>query len=227
MTNTMIPDQTTLTGEDTSSDLIDPLAERLRRLDERRSAGAPEGPAASVRRPSRRRRPATRSKVAALAMSVAATGALSYYFANAYQSQTQVAAFSALPAPIAAQPPTTPAAHKTASTSNGATSGTSVSLQAFDGARIDTKYGPVQVQAQISGGSLQDIAMIVYPNGDGESIDINRSALPRLRTAALEAQSARVDTVSGATYTSEAYRQSLQFALDQARAAGQLAVTTQ
>ncbi|MCU1401088.1 MAG: hypothetical protein JWN62_4197 [Acidimicrobiales bacterium] len=85
---------------------------------------------------------------------------------------------------------------------------------------VETRYGPIEVQAQITNGALTDVAVIEYPSGDRKSQRINASALPTLRTEALTAQSASVDTVSGATYTSTGYTQSLQSALDTARAAG-------
>ena len=78
----------------------------------------------------------------------------------------------------------------------------------------------MQVQVQITNGAVSDIAVVQYPNSDRKSERINAIALPRLRTEALAAQSARVDSISGATYTSDGYMTSLQSAIDQARAAG-------
>ena len=82
---------------------------------------------------------------------------------------------------------------------------TANSVAAFDGDTIQTKYGPVQVQAQIQDGSLVAVAIVQYPDDDGKSVRINQRALPELQSEALTAQSAQVDTVSGATYTSNAY----------------------
>jgi uncharacterized protein with FMN-binding domain len=93
-------------------------------------------------------------------------------------------------------------------------------VAAFDGDTIQTRYGPVQVQAQITNGKLVAVAVVQYPDGDGRSVRINQRALPQLQSEALSAQSAQVDTVSGATYTSEAYARSLQSAIDEALAAG-------
>ena len=59
---------------------------------------------------------------------------------------------------------------------------------------------------------------------DGKSVRINERAVPQLNSEALTAQSAEVDTVSGATYTSNDYRRSLQSAIDAARAAGLTAI---
>jgi uncharacterized protein with FMN-binding domain len=72
-----------------------------------------------------------------------------------------------------------------------------------------TRWGPVQVQAVFTNGELVDIQVLQAPN-DGPT---NR-ALPTLRTEALEAKSASIDTVSGATQTSQAYLSSLQAAID-------------
>jgi uncharacterized protein with FMN-binding domain len=63
------------------------------------------------------------------------------------------------------------------------------------------------------------VSVLRYPDGDRKSVSINNRALPRLIKETATAQSAEVDTVSGATYTSGSYRQSLQSAIDQARSA--------
>jgi uncharacterized protein with FMN-binding domain len=96
-------------------------------------------------------------------------------------------------------------------------------VQAFDGDVVNTRYGPVQVQVQIADGTVSDVAVVQYPSSDSKSERISARALPTLRTEALTAQSATIDTVSGATYTSEGYAESLQAALDQARVAGAFA----
>lgn len=83
------------------------------------------------------------------------------------------------------------------------------------GSAVDTPYGTVQVQAVLSGGKLTDVTFLQAPSG-GRSSRITRSAAPVLVSEALQAQNAQVDSVSGATYTSEAYTQSLQAALDAA-----------
>jgi len=63
---------------------------------------------------------------------------------------------------------------------------------------------------------------IVYPQGSRRDREINTSAIPQLNQETLDAQSANIDTVSGATYTSDGYRESLQSALDAAHQAGLL-----
>jgi uncharacterized protein with FMN-binding domain len=86
----------------------------------------------------------------------------------------------------------------------------------YDGSVVQTRWGPVQVRVTVSGGTLIDVTAVVYPNGNPRDQEINSYALPILRQAALVAQSASIDSVSGATYTSDGYRQSLQSALDAA-----------
>jgi uncharacterized protein with FMN-binding domain len=80
---------------------------------------------------------------------------------------------------------------------------------------VDTRFGPVQVQVTVSGGKVTEITALQLPSG-GRSGRISEVAEPILHDEALSAQSAQIDTVSGATYTSDAYERSLQAALDQA-----------
>ncbi|WP_067684120.1 FMN-binding protein [Nocardia miyunensis] len=82
-----------------------------------------------------------------------------------------------------------------------------------NGSVVDTGYGPYQVQVTITGTAITDVRLITQPD-DGHSRRIANRAAPTLRSEALQAQNAHIDTVSGATATSEAYAQSLQAALD-------------
>jgi uncharacterized protein with FMN-binding domain len=86
----------------------------------------------------------------------------------------------------------------------------------FVGEAASTRYGPVQVEIDVASGVISDIRVVQYPTQDRESAQINAQAVPILIAAGLEAQSADVDTVSGATYTSDGYRKSLQSAIDEA-----------
>ena len=79
-------------------------------------------------------------------------------------------------------------------------------------------YGYVQVQVTLVDGQLVDVTNLILPSGSGKTDGFSACAGPALQAEALAAQSAQIDTVCGATYTSDAYRQSLQSALDQARA---------
>lgn len=96
------------------------------------------------------------------------------------------------------------------SSSSGSTSGT------VTGSVAQTRWGPVQVQLTVSGGKITQVSVLQYPNGNGKDQEINSYALPILVQETMDAQSASIDMVSGATVTSDGYVQSLQSALDQA-----------
>lgn len=85
-----------------------------------------------------------------------------------------------------------------------------------DGPLIDTRFGPVQVEITIANGKLTDVTALALPTDHPRSLAISEYAEPILRSEALQARSAQIDLVSGATYTSVAYTRSLQAALDQA-----------
>lgn len=84
------------------------------------------------------------------------------------------------------------------------------------GPAVDTRWGPVQVEITLDGGKITAVTVPRYPDGNRRDQQINDRALPILVRETLDAQSADIDTVSGATVTSEGYLQSLQAALDQA-----------
>jgi uncharacterized protein with FMN-binding domain len=85
-----------------------------------------------------------------------------------------------------------------------------------NGTSADTRYGPVQVQLHVRGGKIVSATAIDYPQGSGTDRQINSYAIPILQKETVTAQSAQIDTVSGATFTSDGYRTSLQAALDAA-----------
>jgi uncharacterized protein with FMN-binding domain len=83
----------------------------------------------------------------------------------------------------------------------------------YPGPTVDAYYGLVQVQAVVQGGKLVSVDVLQYPADRRTSRAINHQALPMLQEEVLQAQSARVDIISGATLTSSAYRRSLGRAL--------------
>ncbi|CAL9600767.1 FMN-binding protein [Streptomyces sp. enrichment culture] len=87
------------------------------------------------------------------------------------------------------------------------------------GDAVSTQYGAVQVRLTVNGGKITKAEAVQAPKG-GQSDQVTSSSVPRLNRAAVTAQGAEIDTVSGATYTSTGYKKSLQSALDKARAAG-------
>ena len=102
----------------------------------------------------------------------------------------------------------------------GSTGSTGGSAQAgsrtLAGTVVNTRFGPVQVQITVDGGKVTDVAALQLPSGDRRSASISSRVEQTLRSQALTAQSASIDGVSGATYTSIAYARSLQAALDTA-----------
>jgi uncharacterized protein with FMN-binding domain len=86
----------------------------------------------------------------------------------------------------------------------------------YTGNSEDTQYGPVQVRATVSGGKLTDVTVLQVPDNGRYEDQIVTVAVPILRSEALSKQSANIDIVSGATFTSQGYSQSLQSALNQA-----------
>jgi uncharacterized protein with FMN-binding domain len=85
-----------------------------------------------------------------------------------------------------------------------------------NGTVAQTRWGPVQVQVTIAGGRITDVRALLRPIGNDRDEEINTYAVPQLRAEVLGAQSANIDTVSGATVTSGGYIESLQAALDAA-----------
>ena len=99
---------------------------------------------------------------------------------------------------------------------SNATAKPAAQTKTVTGSTVNTRWGPVQVQLTVSGGKITDVAMLQYPNGNGTDQQISSYALPILMQATVDTQSANIDMVSGATYTSTGDRQSLQSAIDQA-----------
>ncbi len=87
----------------------------------------------------------------------------------------------------------------------------------YTGSVADAFYGNIQVRAIISGGKITDVKFLQYPNDRPNSVRINTQAMPFLTQEAVQAQSAQVDIVSGATDTSQAFVESLSSALAQAQ----------
>ena len=86
----------------------------------------------------------------------------------------------------------------------------------YTGTSAGTRFGPVQVQITVSGGQITAAQAVDYPTENRRDQQINQIAIPRLVSETLAAQSADIDMISGATYTSDGYIQSLQSAIDQA-----------
>ena len=111
----------------------------------------------------------------------------------------------------------TPPAAKSPAKATGPVPATSApkapNIITVNGGAANTRYGAVQVQIVVKSGHLTAVRAVSYAT-EGRSGEINASAIPQLEAAALRAQSAGIDTVSGATYTSGGFKESLQSALD-------------
>ena len=116
---------------------------------------------------------------------------------------------------------TTPAAGSSpppsgTSTSTTSRAGTATGVRQFDGPVISTQFGDVQVRVILTNGTITDVQPLQMPFDRQHSQEITQAATPLLHDEVLKAQSAQIDLLSGATYTSDAYQRSLQAALDQA-----------
>jgi uncharacterized protein with FMN-binding domain len=125
--------------------------------------------------------------------------------------------------PPASTAPATPGAVGSASAgkpstvgSGGAGGAQSTTARTITGAVDNTSYGPMQVAITVSGGKITQVNVVQHTNSGSESQQIDAGALPKLTSEALAAQSSKIDAVSGASYTSAGYIQSLQSAIDQA-----------
>ncbi|MBI1794963.1 MAG: FMN-binding protein [Chloroflexi bacterium] len=126
----------------------------------------------------------------------------------ASQQQTSASSANTVPQPASSSNPA-PAANQTSSSTykNGT----------FTGPQVDAYYGIVQVEAIVQNGKIADVQFLEYPNERQTSVRINSIAMPYLQQEAVQAQSANVDLVSGATLTSQAFIMSLQSALNSAK----------
>jgi uncharacterized protein with FMN-binding domain len=114
----------------------------------------------------------------------------------------------------------TPAGTAVATTSTPSSSSSSKTSSSGDrtvtGDAISTRYGNVQLRVTLSGGKITDVQAVQLPQTDPKSVQISSFAAPTLRQSSLTNQSASIDVVSGATYTSDGYKTALQSALDKA-----------
>ena len=125
----------------------------------------------------------------------------------------------ATPATASTRPPSTVTSSASRQSSAGTAAGAAgYKNGSYTGSQADALYGTVQVKAVIQNGRLTDVQFLSQPTDRRRSQSINSQATPILKQEAIQAQSANVQAVSGATLTSEAFVQSLQSALSQAKA---------
>ena len=147
---------------------------------------------------------------------VAATGGALALLANFHtspgaSSATVSTGETSTTAPSTGSQPTSKGS-STTTTATTAPGGT----RTVDGSVASNEYGAVQVRVTLKGSQIVDVQALELPHDRSRSARISDAAGPILRREALQAQSAQIDLVSGATYTSESYSESLQGALDKA-----------
>lgn len=103
---------------------------------------------------------------------------------------------------------------------SGASAGAATTLNdgTYTGTSSSTRWGPVQVRIVVSGGKITSSQAVTYPTANNKDVQINSRAVPTYNSEAVQAQSADIDAISGATVTWQGYTASLQSAIDQARA---------
>jgi Uncharacterized protein conserved in bacteria len=131
---------------------------------------------------------------------------------SALSSAHATAAPATTPTPSA---PPSATATPSASASAAAPATPAAATKTVTGKAVDTRYGPVQVKVTFEGTKITAVDAVQYPTESGRDQEINSQAIPMLQQEAMASQSAKIDTISGATYTSEGYIQSLQSAIDQ------------
>jgi uncharacterized protein with FMN-binding domain len=130
------------------------------------------------------------------------------------------------PAPSATTPQAAPSSTSSAAAKAGATpkagtttqasTATQAATRTVTGTVASTQYGPMQVQVTLAGTKITKVTVLQRTDDGSESDQIDATAIPTLTSETLAAQSAHIDAVSGASYTSSGYIQSLQSALDKA-----------
>jgi len=138
--------------------------------------------------------------------STATTSSASISTGSSQSSSSTAGGTSASPSPSAGS----------SSSSSSSGSGSSTSARTFTGTAAQTRFGPVQVKITVKNKKITNIEVVEYPSDNPKDQQINSYALPVLNQEAISAQSAQIDSVSGATYTSDGYVSSLQSAIDQA-----------
>lgn len=148
---------------------------------------------------------------------VAATGGALALLANFHTSPASSSATVAAPGTSTTTTTTTGSPPKRSGPSTSTTATTTPGgTRTVDGPVASNDYGDVQVRVTLKGSQIVDVQALQLPHDRSRSARISDAAGPILRREALQAQSAQIDLVSGATYTSESYAESLQGALDKA-----------
>jgi uncharacterized protein with FMN-binding domain len=158
-----------------------------------------------------------RRAVIALGTTAAGLAALLSFKTHSLAAPAASAAPAGTPAPSAgASSPAGSADGQAASATRGASGPASAAARTVTGTVASTQRGPMQVQLTVAGTKITKVTLLQRTDDGAESDQIDAYAIPKLTSETLAAQSAHIDAVSGASYTSSGYIQSLQSALDKA-----------
>ena len=135
-----------------------------------------------------------------------------------FKTKSPIATSAALPSGSTSSTSTTtaPAPSKSTTPSRRASTSSASAAKKYTGRAVQTQYGVVQVAVTVTARHIDSVSFVQLTAFDQRSEQINSQAGPILIDETLQAQNAQIDTVSGATYTSDGYLQSLQSALDKA-----------
>lgn len=163
----------------------------------------------------------TRAAVAIVATAIAVVLLFSFKTPAQARPRTPAADVSqATPTPSASPSPSDSSApspsDSSAPTPTPTPSGPTYKDGQYTGQDFQNQFGDTQVKVTISGGKITDVQALQLPFDRQRSAEISQYAAPQLHDEVLQAQSAQIDSLSGATYTSDSYAQSVQSALDQA-----------
>ena len=159
----------------------------------------------------------TRAAVAIVA--TALTVVLLFSFKTPAQARPRIPAADvsqASPTPTASATPSDSSAPTPTPTPTPSPTGPTYKDGQYTGQDFPNQFGDTQVKVTIAGGRITDVQAVQLPFDRPRSAEISQYASPRLHDEVLQAQSAQIDSLSGATYTSDSYAQSVQSALDQA-----------
>ena len=157
-----------------------------------------------------------RRAVIVLGTTAAGLAALLSFKTHSLAAPAASAAPAGTPAPSAgASSPAGSADGQAASATPKASAAAQAATRTVTGSVANTQYGPMQVRVTLAGTKITEVTVLQRTDDGSESDQIDANAIPKLTSETLAAQSAHIDAVSGASYTSSGYIQSLQSALDQ------------
>ncbi len=133
-----------------------------------------------------------------------------------YHTSTDATTTAQGTASSSAAPPSAASSSPTTTSPSTTTPSTTSGTKSYTGDVAQTRWGPVEVEIAVADGKITKVTVLQSPSGNPKDTEINHRALPILVQDTLDAQSAKIDMVSGATVTSGGYLTSLQSALDAA-----------